>query len=159
MWSGETEAPLLHLSDEAKLAYSCGVPLFANTMVARCKQCEEMVELRVNPQMVRQRISQCQSTHPSTVPHLLTGGQVGLLVDETGCISSGKVILSDQAWSQLMGRDVHEMVSSRAYMKAFERRVQHSRVTMIFYWSVAVGRFVILQVSMCDNQWVVSLTE
>jgi len=159
VWSGETEASLLHLSGEAKAVYSCGVPVFANTMVAKCKQCEEIVALRVNPQMVRWRTSQCQSTHPSSVPHLLTGEQVGLLIDETGCISSGKVILSDHAWSQLMGRDVHDMVSSRAHMKAFERRVRHSRVTMIFHWSVAVGRLVILDVSMCDNEWVVSPTD
>ena len=33
--------------------YSCGVPLFANTTTTKCKQCETVIPLRINPRLVR----------------------------------------------------------------------------------------------------------
>jgi len=32
--------------------YSCGVPIFANKHVAKCKQCDKDVELGINPRIV-----------------------------------------------------------------------------------------------------------
>lgn len=32
----------------------CGIPIFANSTKVECKQCEKMVELRVNPRIVRE---------------------------------------------------------------------------------------------------------
>ncbi|KAG9915377.1 hypothetical protein KCV05_g12734, partial [Aureobasidium melanogenum] len=101
----------------------CGIPLYANSTVAKCKQCDEQVPLRINPRLI------------------------GRLIDESGCILSGKLVLSDHAWTRLLGRSVGEMIqSSASTLKSVEHRMLHVRITLRFWWSAGVGKLVITDV-------------
>ncbi|OHE94023.1 hypothetical protein CORC01_10715 [Colletotrichum orchidophilum] len=55
----------------------CGVPLYANQTSATCKNCLKERSLVLNPRIM------------------------GILADETGCVAQGKLVWSDQAWSEL----------------------------------------------------------
>ncbi|KAL0778022.1 hypothetical protein CaCOL14_005675 [Colletotrichum acutatum] len=55
----------------------CGVPLYANQTFATCKNCLQEKSLVLNPRIM------------------------GILADETGCVAQGKLVWSDQAWSEL----------------------------------------------------------
>ncbi|KAI4723919.1 hypothetical protein E4T49_08340 [Aureobasidium sp. EXF-10728] len=53
--------------------------------------------------------------------------QVGKLIDESGCILSGKLLLSDHAWTRLLGRSAEEMVqSSASTLKSVEQRMLYT---------------------------------
>ena len=51
---------------------SCGVPLFANTTVIKCKQCETEIPLRINPRLVRSLTLPYHSHFTETSSHLAT---------------------------------------------------------------------------------------
>ncbi|KAK0616078.1 hypothetical protein B0T17DRAFT_592697 [Bombardia bombarda] len=55
----------------------CGVPLYANKPHATCKNCGSECDLFLNPRII------------------------GLMMDETGCIETGKLIWSERAWTEL----------------------------------------------------------
>ncbi|KAF2023549.1 hypothetical protein EK21DRAFT_80638 [Setomelanomma holmii] len=87
----------------------CGIPVFANRVRAECKQCEGVVELRINPRIL------------------------GPIIDETGQIATGKLILSDHAWEQLLGRSAAQLVETQVdVLKYLEQRLLLLRVTMGF---------------------------
>jgi hypothetical protein len=59
--------------------------------------------------------------------------QLGPVIDETGEVSSGKLILSDQAWEQLLGRTAEQLVSTSVdVLQYLEQRLLLLRVTMGF---------------------------
>ena len=100
----------------------CGVPLFANTAVANCKQCEKDQDLRINPRLV------------------------GLLVDETGGITAGKLIWSDDAWWQLLGRTKEELAEGSAeLLKYLDCRLLFLKIVVMFGWASEVGKLVVLR--------------
>ncbi|KAF2126619.1 hypothetical protein P153DRAFT_407812 [Dothidotthia symphoricarpi CBS 119687] len=87
----------------------CGIPVFANTLKVQCKQCDKEIDLRVNPRIL------------------------GPVIDETGQIASGKLILSDQAWTQLLGRTPEQLVATSVdVLRYLEQRLLLLRVTMGF---------------------------
>ncbi|KAH7083954.1 hypothetical protein FB567DRAFT_530316 [Paraphoma chrysanthemicola] len=87
----------------------CGIAVFENCMTGRCKQCDGDVGLRINPKIL------------------------GPIIDETGQISSGKLILSDQAWEDLLGRTADQLVTTDTeVLKYLEQRLMFLRVTMGF---------------------------
>jgi hypothetical protein len=89
----------------------CGIPIFANWVTARCKQCEKQVPLRINPRIL------------------------GPVLDETGQVSSGKLVFSNSAWEQLLGRTSEQLVSSTLeVLKALENRLYFLRVSLGFGW-------------------------
>jgi hypothetical protein len=89
----------------------CGIPIFANSVTARCKQCEKQVSLRINPRIL------------------------GPVLDETGQVSSGKLLFSDVAWEQLLGRTSEQLVSTTLeVLKALEHRLSFLRVSLGFGW-------------------------
>ncbi|MCJ1286437.1 hypothetical protein MMC26_005782 [Xylographa opegraphella] len=93
----------------------CGVPLYANAPTAICKQCETDTPLRLNPRLI------------------------GTLLDETGSLAAGKLIWSEHAWEQLLGRTVAELVGSSAHaLRYLEQRILFLRVTLLFGWSAQV---------------------
>ncbi|KAG9941433.1 hypothetical protein KCU85_g9589, partial [Aureobasidium melanogenum] len=101
----------------------CGIPLYANSIVAKCKQCDEQVPLGINPRLI------------------------GKLIDESGGILTGKLVLSDHAWTRLLGRSAEEMIlSSASTLKSVEHRMLHVRITLRFWWSASVGKLVITDV-------------
>ncbi|KAJ5024156.1 hypothetical protein PSV08DRAFT_184774 [Bipolaris maydis] len=87
----------------------CGIPLFANSVHVKCKHCENLVTLRINPKIL------------------------GPILDETGQIGSGKLILSDDAWCQLLGRTPHQLVETDLDVLVYlEQRLLFLRLTMGF---------------------------
>jgi hypothetical protein len=104
---------------------SCGVPVYASTPVAICKNCDKKVGLQLNPKVI------------------------GTLVDETGSISPGKLLWSAGAWEQLFGRPVKELVTEDIdMMRLMEQRMVCMRFHVMFGWAEKVGKLVILAVSM-----------
>ncbi|KAI9715372.1 MAG: hypothetical protein M1812_006017 [Candelaria pacifica] len=121
----EFQIVLLHQRSMMMCTECCGVPLFANTIAAKCKQCGQEVALAINPKIV------------------------GSIIDETGCISAGKLVWSDEAWEQLLGRTAQQLVEATPpLLKYLEHRLLFLRYTLVFGWSEDVGKLAILQVKM-----------
>lgn len=77
---------------------------------------------------------------------------IGTLIDETGSIASGKLIWSDTAWEQLLGRTAEELAnSSPELLRYMEKRLQWLRVTLVVGWpgeELGAGRLCVLGVKM-----------
>jgi len=59
--------------------------------------------------------------------------QLGPMLDETGQISSGKLILSERAWGELLGRTAAQLVDTDVnVLRYLEQRLLFLRVTMGF---------------------------
>ncbi|KAI0156781.1 hypothetical protein GGR57DRAFT_462339 [Xylariaceae sp. FL1272] len=124
----------------------CGIPLFANDVVATCKHCDIRHDLLPNPSLL------------------------GSVIDESGMISGSELVWNDQAWTHfilkpsapgdyLTGSESSEMVAQDESWKELirydnnrlrvaEDRLLYSRVTLTFGWSVDLGRLCIL-----DAEW------
>ncbi|KAL8759104.1 MAG: hypothetical protein Q9199_000986 [Rusavskia elegans] len=101
----------------------CGVPLYANTTTTVCKQCKQSMALNINPRLV------------------------GTFIDETGAISSGKLVFSTEAWEQLLGRSTEELAKCDVQLlKYLENRILFLRLTLLFGWSEKVGRLCVCRV-------------
>ncbi|KAF2276361.1 uncharacterized protein EI97DRAFT_398063 [Westerdykella ornata] len=89
----------------------CGNPIYANSLTAQCTRCEKQVPLRINPRII------------------------GPVIDETGQVASGKLIFSDEAWRQLLGRTPAQLLRDDVQVLSFmEQRMLFLRVTMGFAW-------------------------
>jgi len=101
-----------------------------------------------------------QSTPGTTPPHIaakfyfqayyLVFLQIGLLIDETGAIASGKLIWSDDAWEQLLGRsaaDLADATSNTQLLKYLDNRLLFLKLAVMFGWSEEVGKIVVLRVT------------
>ncbi|KAI9643763.1 hypothetical protein NHQ30_007112 [Ciborinia camelliae] len=62
----------------------CGIPIYTNTPQTPCPHCTKPLSLTLNPKII------------------------GTLIDETGCLSAGKLVWSEKAWAELLGRSVRE---------------------------------------------------
>ncbi|KAF3053925.1 hypothetical protein E8E11_011878 [Didymella keratinophila] len=90
-------------------AECCGIAVFANATTTTCKQCDKHVKLRINPRIL------------------------GPILDETGQIDSGKLVLSDRAWAELLGRTPPQLVDTDPeVLRYLEQRLLFLRVTMGF---------------------------
>lgn len=100
----------------------CTVPHYANAPSTRCRQCDAEITLRLNPRIL------------------------GQVVDETGVVAAGKLVLSDEAWEQLLGRTKEEVCAMRGEeLRALEQRMLYMRVSLgVAWWAdeedVGVGR-------------------
>jgi len=55
------------------------------------------------------------------------------LIDETGQLSPGKLILSDAAWEQLLGRSANQLVNSPMdVLEYLDQRLRFLRLTLGF---------------------------
>lgn len=69
-------------------------------------------------------------------------------MDESGAITSGKLIWSDEAWEQLLGRDAKGLAdSSVTLLKYLENRLLFLKLAVMFGWSEDVGKLCILRVT------------
>ena len=69
-------------------------------------------------------------------------------MDESGAITSGKVIWSDEAWEQLLGRDAKGLAdSSVKLLKYLENRLLFLKLAVMFGWSEDVGKLCFLRVT------------
>ena len=69
-------------------------------------------------------------------------------MDESGAITSGKLIWSDEAWEQLLGRNAEGLAgSSGRLLKYLEHRLLFLKLAVMFGWSEDVGKLCILRVT------------
>ncbi|KAK3672466.1 hypothetical protein LTR78_007773 [Recurvomyces mirabilis] len=124
-----TEVKLLECSKRHMLLCGecCTIPFFANALVGRCKHCESDILLRLNPKLIAQ------------------------VMDETGVAGTGKLLLSDMAWRELLGRTAEDLLRlGHGAMKDLADRLIFTRVTLLFGWTgdetKAGGRICVLGV-------------
>lgn len=96
-------------------------------MTEKCRGCDREVELRLSPRIL------------------------GQLIDETAAIATGKLLLSDEAWRDLLGRGPEDILKlSYDEVKYLSDRLLFSRITVLFGWtgdeSKAGGRICIFGV-------------
>lgn len=105
----------------------CGMAVYANAASAPCRGCDKPIALRVNPRVL------------------------GQVVDETGAVGGGKLLFSDRAWEDLLGRDAEALVGMEGEaIKYLSDRLLFCRVTVLFGWTgderKAGGRICVLGV-------------
>ena len=116
----ELQVAKLHMRNMMCSTECCGVPIFANAIQARCKQCDQEVDLRPNPRIV------------------------GQLADETGSVNGGKLIWADEAWKLLLGRSTQDLVAEPPQtLKNLECQMKNVRVTLLMGWSPEVGKLAV----------------
>jgi hypothetical protein len=109
-----TEVKLLEYFRRKRL-YSgecCAAPLYANTPRITCRACGLGIDLRLNPGLLAQ------------------------VIDETGSISGGRLLFSDDAWAQLFGRPpagISHLTENA--IKDLADRLLFSRLTLLFGWT------------------------
>ncbi|EMC99041.1 hypothetical protein BAUCODRAFT_103758 [Baudoinia panamericana UAMH 10762] len=90
----------------------CNRPLYASAVAAKCKGCNSMTDLRISPKLI------------------------GQVMDETAVIGPGKLLFSDAAWEQLLGRKPLDLLRlSSQEIKYLADRLLFCRVTLLFGWS------------------------
>jgi hypothetical protein len=120
---------------------SCGISQYANKPLALCKNCGLQRDLVLNPRII------------------------GTLVDESGSMSSGKLVWKDSAWTQLFfgglvktrpGADdndttifgdqswEHLTALDTNSLRDIEDQMLYSRVTLTFGWASTLARICIL---------------
>jgi hypothetical protein len=78
---------------------------------------------------------------------------VGTLIDETGSIACGKLVWSEKALEQLLGRNAVKLsASSSELLRYLERRIMGLRITLVVGWrgdeTAMGGRLGVLSVMM-----------
>lgn len=105
----------LHECWKRKMLFSgecCIIPVYANATKAICKGCDKLIDLRLNPRIL------------------------GQLTDETACISQGKLLFSDEAWQDLLGRKPEDLLKlGYEEIKCLSDRLLFCRITLIFGWT------------------------
>lgn len=100
---------------------SCGVPVYATELTVPCPNCSKQLRLLLNPKIV------------------------GRLLDETGCIATGKLVWSERAWEQLLGRSVREVAEMTTdETRWLEQRILFTRMHLVVGWEEGVGRLAVL---------------
>ena len=101
--------------------HSCGVPIYANKLEIPCKNCSKPLKLHLNPRII------------------------GTLLDETGSIIPGKLLWSERAWKQLLGRTAKEVTElTNEEIRWLEQRMMFMRMHLVFGWEESVGRLAVL---------------
>ncbi|KAI0108472.1 hypothetical protein F4814DRAFT_451754 [Daldinia grandis] len=120
----------------------CGMPVYANSPVAICKNCDTRRDLAVNPRII------------------------GSMVDESGMITASKLVWHDDAWTQLFfGGILNEIqtgndpetnlveqswedltILDTAALRDIEEQLLYARITLTFGWSSRLERLCIMGV-------------
>lgn len=105
----------------------CNLALYANARSVECRGCGKAVALRLNPRIL------------------------GLVVDETGAVGSAKLLFSDRAWKDLLGRDAEALCGMQGHeVQYLADRMLFCRITLLFGWTgeeaKAGGRICVLGV-------------
>ena len=65
-------------------------------------------------------------------------------MDETGSLSTGGLIWSDNAWEQLLGRNTEDFVAESVHeLRSLEQRMLFLRLSMLIGWSVEAGKLAV----------------
>lgn len=106
----------------------CNIPIYANSMQAICRGCDKEIHLRLSPRIL------------------------GQVIDETAVIATGKLLFSDDAWRDLLGRGPEDVLKlSYDEVKYLSDRLLFSKIIVLFGWtgdeSKAGGRICVFGVS------------
>lgn len=106
----------------------CNLAAYANALSTTCQGCDKEITLRLNPRIL------------------------GQVIDETAAISSGKLLFSDRAWKDLLGRDAADLLRlGQESITYLSDRLLFCRISLMFGWtgdeSKAGGRICVLGVS------------
>ena len=106
----------------------CNIAAYANALATTCKGCDKEIALRLNPRIL------------------------GQVIDETGAVSTGKLLFSDRSWKDLLGRDAEDLLKlGQDGMKYLSDRLLFCRVSLMFGYtgdeSKAGGRICVMGVS------------
>ena len=106
----------------------CNMAAYANALTTTCKGCDKEITLRLSPRIL------------------------GQVIDETASISSGKLLFSDRAWKDLLGRDAADLLKlGQEGMKYLSDRLLFCRISLMFGWTgdetKAGGRICVMGVS------------
>jgi len=116
----------------------CSIPVYANALTAMCKGCDVEVPLRINPRIV------------------------GQVLDETAAIGCGKLLFSDEAWSELLGRRPGDVLQlGYRELKELSDRILFTRVSVLFGWTSdetqAGGRICVMGIEGWGEFWLVGI--
>lgn len=105
----------------------CNIPIYANALTVNCRGCDQQIQLRLNPKVL------------------------GQVIDETGAISAGKMLFSEQAWRDFLGGGADDLLQlGYDEIKYLSDRLLFCRITVMFGWtgdeSRAGGRICVLGV-------------
>ncbi|KAA8912487.1 hypothetical protein FN846DRAFT_933308 [Sphaerosporella brunnea] len=103
----------------------CGFTVFTNELSPGCRKCDQPIEsMRPNPNIV------------------------GRISDETGCVSGGSMIWSEQAWESLLGRNVKELSenTSPEVLRYFDEFFLFMRINLAFGWDPEIGKIAVWDV-------------
>lgn len=90
----------------------CNIAVYANSTSSTCKGCDRPITLRLNPRVL------------------------GQLIDETACIGQGKLLFSDEAWRDLLGRKPEDLLKlGYDEIQYLSDRLLFCRITLIFGWT------------------------
>lgn len=97
-------------------------------MTGTCKGCDKQITLRLNPRII------------------------GQVIDETACISAGKLLLSERAWRDLLRRRAEDLLKlGQEELRYLSDRLLFCRINVMFGWagdeSKAGGRICVLGVT------------
>lgn len=121
----EVSLMLYHRRSMLMCTECCGDPVYANTATTICKNCSKSLTLYLNPKVI------------------------GNLLDETGCIAAGKLLWSERAWEQLLGRTVGSLTEMGIEdIRWLEQRLSFLRMHLVFGWEESVGRLAVLGMRM-----------
>ena len=137
----------------------CGMPIYANTTSGRCGQCGQTVGLRVNPDVVGGLADEMGGVGWSFLPQGSRGP--GTSTKWSGRKGHSKVLWSDEAWCQLLGRGPEELAlfcredvnpkvkkENANLLRYLEQRLLWMRVILLVSWTgeVCGGRVAVLRV-------------
>jgi len=89
----------------------CNIPTYANAVTTKCRGCDAEMHLRLNPRVV------------------------GQVMDESAAIGAGKLLFSDRAWRELLGREPEDLLEMGPdEIQYLSDRLLFCRVTMLFGW-------------------------
>ena len=71
---------------------------------------------------------------------------MGLTIDETGGIERGKLIWSDMAWKNFLGRTPDMLARANdGILRYLDSRLVFLKLTILFGWDPKVGRLLVLR--------------
>ncbi|KAH8601721.1 hypothetical protein B0O99DRAFT_713739 [Bisporella sp. PMI_857] len=110
-----------HYQNMLMCTQCCGVAIYANTLQTACPNCSKLLKLSLNPKII------------------------GTLLDETACIAPGKLLWSEKAWGELLGRSVKEVCEmSIDEIRWLEQRMMFLRCHLVVGWDESVGKLAVL---------------
>ncbi|KAK2882487.1 hypothetical protein FQN49_000317 [Arthroderma sp. PD_2] len=131
-------------------AECCKVPMFSNCKTARCGQCEEDVELRLNPQIIGSIVDETGMIS-CFLPMYNNATKSDALLNTAGQMTKTKhmkrkgispLLWSANAMQELLGCDIADLLEDHGddsdekliSLRLLEARLMYSRITILFGW-------------------------